>query len=230
MFDNLDTLDAIFLGAFLFGLLFSVIALALGAVDFGADHGGHIGHDGDSGIHDYLNVSIILAFIAWFGGIGYLASNGAGWTAAVSIVVAIGGGLVGAYIIYQVFKRIIRPAGNTELDPRDYELKGKLARVTSSIRPGGVGEIVYEQSGARMVRAARSSSGTAIPRGTEVVVLRAEGGVGIVAPWAELYGDDPLPEIPPPQPAIGNELPSVKSVSDSRFGVDARAGSDRIDR
>jgi len=203
---NLDTLDAIFLGAFLFGLLFSVVALALGGLDLGADHGGgHIGHDGDAGIHDYLNVSVILAFIAWFGGIGYLARNGAGWTAAVSIVVALGGGLAGAYIIYQIFARIIRPAGNTELDPRDFELPGKLARVTSSIRPGGVGEIVYEQSGARMVRAARASTGAAIPRGTEVVVLRAERGIGIVAPWDELYGDSEFPlELPP---AGQNALP-----------------------
>jgi membrane protein implicated in regulation of membrane protease activity len=202
MFEIDNTLDAIFLGAFLFGLLFSVVSLVLGVVDFGAGHSGHIGHDGDSGLHDYLNVSVILAFIAWFGGVGYLASNGAGWTAAASIVVAVAGGLVGAYVIYQLFARVIRPAGNTELDPREYELKGKLARVTSSIRAGGVGEIVYEQSGARMVRAARASNGMAIPRGTEVVVLRAEGGVGIVAPWNELYGGDPIPELLSPASPI----------------------------
>ncbi len=202
MFEVDSTLDAVFLGAFLFGLLFAVISLALGAFDIGADHGGHAGDHGQDSGHDYLNFSAILAFIAWFGGVGYLASSGAGWTAAVSIVVAIIGGLVGAYIIYQVFQRFIRPAGRMELDPRDYEMTGKLARVTSSIRPGGVGEIVYEQSGARMVRAARSSSGTAIPRGTEVIVLSAERGVGSVAPWSELYGDQLLLEPVPPGGAI----------------------------
>lgn len=213
MFEINDTLDAIFLGAFLFGLLFSIISLVLGAGHIGVDHGGHAGHDGE-GVHEYLNVSVILAFIAWFGGIGYLARNGAGWTAAVSIVVAIAGGLVGAFLIYQLFARVIRPAGNTELDPRDFELKGKLARVTSSIRPGGVGEIVYEQSGARMVRSARSSDGQSIPRGTEVIVLRAERGIGVVAPWTELYGDDPLPQTPPPAEPLSHdeELRRVESV------------------
>lgn len=107
--------------------------------------------------------------------------------------------------MYQIFARVIRPAGSTELDPRDFELKGKLARVTSSIRPGGTGEIVYEQSGVRMVRPARAASGVAIPRGTEVVVLRAQGNIGIVAPWSELYGDDPLPEEPPPAVPIAQE-------------------------
>jgi len=198
MFEVNDTLDAIFLGAFLFGLLFAVISLALGAFDIGADHGGHAGDHGHDGGHDYLNFSVILAFVAWFGGVGYLASSGAGWTAAASIIVAILGGLVGASIIYQIFKRFIRPAGRMEMAPRDYEMMGKLARVTSSIRPGGVGEIVYEQSGARMVRSARSSSGVTIPRGTEVIVLGAERGVGMVAPWSELYGDHLPPEPAPP--------------------------------
>lgn len=192
MFEVDSTLDAVFLGAFLFGLLFSLISMALGAVDFGADHGGDAGDNGHDAAHGYLNFSVILAFIAWFGGVGYLASSGAGWTAAASILVAIIGGLAGASFIYQIFKHFIRPAGREELDPRDYEMTGKLARVTSAIRPGGIGEIVYEQNGARMVRAARSSSGTAIPRGTEVIVLDSERGVGMVAPWNELY-DDFLP-------------------------------------
>lgn len=211
MFEIDSTLDAIFLGAFLFGLLFAVISLAVGAFDVGADHIGHPGDNGHDTGHDFVNISVILAFVAWFGGVGYLASSGAGWTAAASIVVAVIGGLVGAYIIYQVFKRFIRPAGRMELDPRDYEMSGKLARVTSSIRPGGVGEIVYEQSGARMVRTARSSSGAAIPRGTEVIVLSGERGVGVVAPWSELYGDElPL------QPAPLVEVPMLEIVDEPR--------------
>lgn len=208
MFEIHNTLDVIFLGAFLFGLLFSIAALALGAIDFGADHGGDLGHDSDTGIHNYLNVSVILAFIAWFGGIGYLARNGAGWTAAVSIVVAIAGGLLGAWLIYQIFARIIRPASRTELDPRDFELPGTLARVTSSIRSGGTGEIVYEQNGVRMVHAARSSTDAAIARGVEVVVLRTERGIGIVAPWNELYSGETIPGEPQRIDAVAPESES----------------------
>ena len=213
MFEVDSTLDAVFLGAFLFGLLFSLISFALGAFDFGADHSGHAGDSGHDAGHDYLNFSVILAFVAWFGGVGYLASSGAGWTAAASIVVAIAGGLVGAFIIFQVFKRFIRPAGRMELDPRDYEMQGKLARVTSAIRPGGIGEIVYEQSGARMVRAARSSTGTAIPRGTEVIVLSGERGVGVVAPWSELYGDHLPLEPAPPAAAVAESIDEQRAAT-----------------
>lgn len=202
MFDIDSTIEAIFLGAFFFGLLFAIGSLVLGAVDLGGDHG-DVGHETSGGLHDYLNLSVVLGFVAWFGGVGYLASSGAGWTAAVSILVAIGGGLVGAAIVYQLFSRFIRPAGRIELDPRDFELQGKLARVTSTIRPGGTGEIVYEQSGARMVRPARSSSGLEIPRGTEVVVLRSEGAIGYVAPWTELYGEQPVPLAPAKPSPLG---------------------------
>jgi hypothetical protein len=78
-----------------------------------------------------------------------------------------------------------------------------------------------------MVRAARSSSGIAVPRGTEVVVLRAEGGVGIVAPWDELYGDDPLPEIPPHEPISGNgSHPGATSVLETGAPATLRKNSD----
>ena len=116
MFQIDSTLDAIFLGAFFFGLLFAVISLALGVVDFGADHSVDAGDHGHDAGHDYLNFSVILAFIAWFGGVGYLASSGAGWTAAASVAVGVIGGLAGASLMYQVYKRFVRPAGRGELD------------------------------------------------------------------------------------------------------------------
>ncbi len=73
-----------------------VISLAVGAFDIGGDHGAHPSDQGHETGHDFLNISVMLAFIAWFGGVGYLASTGAGWTAAASIVVAVIGGLIGA--------------------------------------------------------------------------------------------------------------------------------------
>ena len=193
-----DALDAIFLGALLFGLLFTVISLLFGSLHLDLNHGNHgqIGHDPAGGSGSHLNLSTVLAFVAWFGGIGYLAHNGAGWTALASIFVAILGGLAGGYAIYTFFNRVIRAGESAPLDPRDFDLQGKLAHVSSSVLAGGTGEITYVQSGARMVRPARSDRGQSIPRGTEVIVLRAERGVGIVAPWDELIYGEASPELP----------------------------------
>jgi hypothetical protein len=68
-------------------------------------------------------------------------------------------------------------------------MPGTIARVTSSIRAGGTGEIVYERRGVRQVSAARSPSGEAIPRGTEVVILKHGSGIAQVEPWTKFVGD-----------------------------------------
>ncbi|HYJ12608.1 MAG TPA: hypothetical protein VEW66_03400, partial [Thermomicrobiales bacterium] len=73
------------------------------------------------------------------------------------------------------------------LNPEDYERVGVLARVTSGIRAGGVGEIVWEQGGSRRVTSARAIDNEPIARGTEVLVLKVERGMAIVEPFELEY-------------------------------------------
>jgi membrane protein implicated in regulation of membrane protease activity len=180
MFTVNDALDGIYLGCFFFGLLFTVGLLAFGAADIGADADA----DGEVG---FVNVTTILTFLAWFGGVGYLVRHATGLAAVVSILLAIVAGLAGAALIAWVLKKL--KASERVMDPRDYELPGTLARVTSSIRAGGVGEVVYEQQGVRQVTAARSADGRAIGRGTEVVILQTAGGFALVQPFDELLAE-----------------------------------------
>ena len=63
-----------------------------------------------------------------------------------------------------------------------------LGTVSSSIREGGTGEILYSQVGTRRVCGARSEDGTAIAKGTEVVVTRYEKGIAYVQLWSEMSG------------------------------------------
>ena len=73
------------------------------------------------------------------------------------------------------------------LSSDETEMTGVLAQVSDSIRSdGGIGEILFLQTGARRSSAARSEDGRTIERGTEVVVLRYERGIAYVRPWAEL--------------------------------------------
>ncbi len=58
------------------------------------------------------------------------------------------------------------------------------------IREGGTGELIYSQAGTRRVCGARSEDGSAILRGTEVVVTRYERGIAYVRPWSEIAGED----------------------------------------
>ncbi|MGB3307613.1 MAG: NfeD family protein [Thermomicrobiales bacterium] len=195
MFPINDLLDAILLGCFLFGLIFTVLTLLLGFADVGlhGDHGdaGESGHDffGHDIVNGLLNVSSILAFVTWFGGIGYLVRVGAGVFAPIAVVIGVAGGLVAALGVSWFMVKVLRPAGQ-ELNPADYEMAGVIARVTSSIRAGGFGEIVYEMGGTRHVGTAQADTGEPIGRGTEVIVLRVERGVAIVDTVARLMDNE----------------------------------------
>jgi hypothetical protein len=180
-----DALDAILMGTFLFGILFTLGSLLLGFADIGADSGGGDHSLGDHGFGNLFNVSSILAFFTWFGGVGYLVRNGFGWHWSVSLFLAALGGLVAARIAFWFIRQVLRSPDDV-MDPRDYERVGVLARVTSSIRSGGVGEIVWEQRGTRMVTSAKSVSSEPIGRGTEVLILRVDRGMAVVEPFEGL--------------------------------------------
>lgn len=179
MFQINDAFDAVLLGCFFFGIVFSVLVLLVGDLGIGADGDGVLP----------INLGAVLAFVGWFGGVGFLARNAAGWPLALALVVGIGGGLVGALAVGRVMSVLVSPKGAV-LDPADYRLPGTIARVTSSIRAGGVGEIVYEQAGVRQVSAARAAAGQAIPRGVEVVLVEAAAGTALVEPAATFFEND----------------------------------------
>ena len=182
------------------GLVLSIVAfvgglghLHLGHFHFGHAHVGHVHtHAGHSGAHADAGMSpfngfTLLAFLAWFGGAGYLLRHYSGlWSIAV-FALAVVSGLAGASIIFWFLARVLLPRERL-LTVEDTEMTGVLARVSSPIREGGIGEIAYSQGGARRAAAARSDGGDAIARDIEVVVLRYERGVAYVRAWEELEG------------------------------------------
>ncbi len=191
MFPINDVLDAILLGCFFFGLIFVALTFLIGSIGGGGTGGHEIGgHDAGAGHHGidllgYLNVSAILAFLSFFGGVGYVIRNGLGWFAPIALMIGLVGGIAGGAAVTWFLRKVIAPADKS-MDPHDYELPGTLARVTSSIRADGTGEIVYEQQGYRQVSAARGLNGAAVARGVEVVILETRAGIAYIQPWTDL--------------------------------------------
>jgi hypothetical protein len=60
-----------------------------------------------------------------------------------------------------------------------------VGRVSSPIRQGGTGEIVYEQLGARRSAPARSEDGAPLQNEEEVYVVRYEEGIAYVRRWED---------------------------------------------
>jgi len=80
-------------------------------------------------------------------------------------------------------------SADENLDPADFVMTGVLGKVSSHIREGGTGEIIYSQGGTRRACGARSDTGQAIPKETDVIVTRYEHGIAYVRRWTELAGD-----------------------------------------
>jgi len=135
-----------------------------------------------------FNPPSLAAFLAWFGGTGYLLTRFSTVWVGMGLVLSVVAGLIGGGIIFLFLSRVLI-SDEENMDPADYEMVGVLGRLSVSIREGGTGEIVYSQVGTRRVCGARSEDGGAIAKSTEVVVTRYEKGIAYVRLWSEMSGD-----------------------------------------
>jgi hypothetical protein len=135
-----------------------------------------------------FNFISLTAFLAWFGGTGYLITRFSSIWFALGLLIAMGAGLVGGGIVFLFMTRVlISPDEN--MDPADYEMVGVLGRTSMPIRAGGTGEIIYSQAGTRRTCGARSEDGTVIGKGAEIVVTRYASGIAYVRLWEEMSGE-----------------------------------------
>lgn len=150
-------------------------------------HGATTAHAEQSGVSPF-NFVTLTAFLAWFGGTGYLLTRYSGLWVGFGLLASITSGLVGGGIVFLFLSRVLI-SEDENMDPADYEMVGVLGRVSSPIREGGTGEIVYTQMGTRRVCGGRSDDGSAIAKGNEVVVTRYEKGIAYVRLWSEMSED-----------------------------------------
>lgn len=190
-----------YLFCFAFGFFFSVIVVITGHLhfDFGqaqADVGDmtHIGGDGQADVSggdahhvSPLNFGTIAAFLAWFGGTGYLITKFYRMWVVSTLGVALFSGVAGGWLVYLFLAKVLMRS-REEMNPADYDMVGVLGTVASAIREGGIGEILYSRDGARHASPARSEDGGAIANGEEVVVTRYEDGIAFVRRWDDLTG------------------------------------------
>ncbi|MFZ1157609.1 MAG: hypothetical protein WAO10_07505 [Candidatus Sulfotelmatobacter sp.] len=146
------------------------------------------GTQGGRGGMSPFNFMTLTAFLAWFGGTGYLLTRYSTLWVGMGLLLSVVSGLVGGGIIFVFLSKVLM-SDEENMNAADYEMVGVLGRVTSPIRAGGTGEILYSQVGTRRVCGARSEDGSAVARGTEVVVTRYEKGIAYVQLWSEMSGE-----------------------------------------
>jgi hypothetical protein len=182
-------MTTVYLICFVLGFALSLLAAFSG---LGRVHFGHL-HFGRAHLHTHakgpgqlsaFNGFTLPAFLCWFGGAGYLLHQYSSLYAPLVLFLAALSGLVGAGLVYAVLFKLLIPHERV-LSLDDTRMDGVVARVSDEIRADGIGEILFSQTGARRSAAARSEAGAAIPRGTEVVVLRYARGIAYVSPLNE---------------------------------------------
>ena len=185
------TLQDLYLICFIVGLLISLLSFFGGFLHVHLPgHVDHIMHahthlphldHGAAASNDLspFNLPTIMAFLAWFGGTGYLLTHHFYFGLLSGLCVALLVGSAGAAIMFLFLARVLA-AHDHSMNPAEYDMLGLLAKVTSSIHEGGTGEIVYSQGGTRKTAGARSVDGSAISRGENVVITRYEKGIAYV--------------------------------------------------
>jgi membrane protein implicated in regulation of membrane protease activity len=185
----------IYLICFLVGFALSALSFFAGAFHFHLPHlhlhglhAPHMGHGGGHGVGDempYFNFGTVSGFLAWFGGAGYLLARYSALSFFLALGLSVMSGLGGAAIIFIFLAKVMAPHDRF-LDPADYDMIGVLGTVTSGIRAGGTGEMIFSRDGARRAAPVRSDNGAVIAKGAEVVVTRFEKGIAYVRLWDEL--------------------------------------------
>ena len=194
------TWELFYLVCFVLGLVLCVISLFTGGSHGGPFHGhfhlgGHshlhvphgarIGHPHASNGVSPFNGFTITAFLCWFGGVGYLLRTHSGFFAPFVLLLSTLSGIAGGALIFWFLAAVLMPRERA-LTAEETAITGVVGRVTGSLLPDRTGEIIYTQLGARKSSPARSEDGSAIERGSEVVVLRYERGIAYVREWHDI--------------------------------------------
>lgn len=178
-----------YLVCFLLGFGLSAVALLAGGLHvhlphlhFG--HGVHLPHGGHASDLPWFNFGTIAAFLAWFGGTGYLLERYRHMWFLAALGVATVSGLAAASMVFWFLAKVLMRR-EAALDPADYSMIGVLGHLSISIRAGGTGELIYSQEGTRRVCGARAEDNLPLAKGAEVIVTRYEKGIAYVRPWQD---------------------------------------------
>src|SRR5713226_2628921 len=187
-----------YLFCFIVGFALSVLSFFAGAVHihlpFKMHLPFHLGHHGGvrgafpggvrGGVHvSWFNASSAMAFLAWFGGTGYLLTRHAHLVALASLVISTVAGLAAGAVVFKFMVKLMH--SDPPLKSEDYRIEGSLGTLSLPIRENGTGEIIFSLAGARRCAGARCEDGKPLEKGAEVVIERYEKGIAYVKRWEE---------------------------------------------
>jgi hypothetical protein len=182
-----------YLTCFLVGFALSVLSFLAGAVHLHVPFKLHLPfhwhHSGlrfglKGGTHlSWFNASSLMAFLAWFGGTGYLLTRHSGLLGVLILAISVFTGGAASWVI---FRFMVKLMGQDEpIKAEDGRVEGSIATVSMPIRQNGTGEIIFSLNGVRRCSGARVDGAGALEKGAEVVIERYDKGIAYVKRWEE---------------------------------------------
>jgi hypothetical protein len=165
--------ELFYLICFIVGFVFSTLSFLTGTLHLHIPAKFHL-HMGKGGFHShglgtFVNSFTLMAFLTWFGGMGYLLTRYSTIWMGLALALATLAGLTGASVVFWFFAKVLLKH-DVGIDAAEYE-------------------ILFEQVGTRRSCGARSEDGSPIAKGTEIVVTRYERGIAYVRTWDEISGE-----------------------------------------
>ncbi len=224
-----DALSLVFIGSFLFGLVFLLITAFAGAghshalvhhmhVDThmhhpvgGNEHHASPGADGNTShfsLFAFINPTTLVFFLLGFGLCGYIFHT-VSLALPLTLILALVSGLVFAILLLMLVARVFGDSeGESMQDVSDRT--GLLGKVIMTIQPNALGEILYvSPGGMRKSIPARSISGDRLERDQEVVVVNYQQGIAEVDTWDHFINEEDADETPPYQSHNAESLRSL---------------------
>jgi membrane protein implicated in regulation of membrane protease activity len=175
------TIGAVYIGLLLLGVVYALVAGAMGWLsdlgdgDLSVDASGHF----DIGHPHPLSGTTIATFVTGFGAGGIVAQYLLRWSFGWGLLVATLSGLLLAGAAYLALDLLFSQtqAGSERTTE---EAVGREAEVITPIPAAGVGEVAYVVRGQRDQAPARSVDGAAVPRGRVVVIDKMIGQTAYV--------------------------------------------------
>ena len=131
-----------------------------------------------------FNFVTLTAFLAWFGGTGYLLTRHSRLVGLLILGVSTVAGLIAGWSVFRFMVKLVS-SDDLPMTNEERRIEGAIGTVSMPIREGGTGEIIFPIGGVRRCAGARAEDGKTIEKGAEVVIARYEKGIAYVRRWEE---------------------------------------------
>jgi hypothetical protein len=191
-------MSALFLVAFVLGLVLGVLSMLLGVERRPPGAGAAIGipfaalTSSDALLAATRQISaryaipLLASFSTGFGATGYVVHRMSGAGTVLLLAVALIGGGLWLLLAVVLIAGWAVPSARRDVPDGRYLLQGHFALVTAPITDAESGKVAVQVDGVQHLLTARSLDGTPIDSGTEVVIERVEIDVAFVEPWAQV--------------------------------------------